>query len=72
MYSYLLKRLKESDNEQVLTAGIQGLRELHSIFGAEIFSAKDKDFIEKMKNEGPNNYIRDLADNLINELEGRR
>ncbi|XP_062598650.1 uncharacterized protein LOC134260086, partial [Saccostrea cucullata] len=71
VYTYLMKRLKESNTEQVLTSSIQGLRELHSIYGAEIFTSEDRKFIESLKTKGMSQTLRDLADNLIDELEGR-
>lgn len=67
-----MKRLKESNIEQVLIASIQGLREMHSVFGKYIFSEKDKMYIEKIKEKGASKTVTDLVENLLNELEGRR
>lgn len=67
-----MKRLNESNIEQVLIASIQGLREMHSVFGADIFSEKDKMFIGEIKEKGASKTITDLVENLLNELEGRR
>ncbi|XP_052697616.1 uncharacterized protein LOC128175814 [Crassostrea angulata] len=71
VYSYLMKRLHESNIEQVLIASIQGLREMHSVFGTDIFTQKDKMYIEKIKEKGASKTVTDLVENLLNELEGR-
>lgn len=72
VYLYLMKRIKETKCEQALTSSIQGLREINSICGAEMFTSEDRKYIEILKTGGPNQNFRDLAENLIDELEGRR
>jgi hypothetical protein len=72
VYSYLMKRIRESNSEQTLISSIQGLREINSMYGAEIFTSEDRKYIERLKTEGINQNFRDLAEDLIDELEGRR
>lgn len=67
-----MKRLKESKAELIHTLCIQGLREMHSIFGKDLFSENDKTYLDKMKINGATKPYRDNLENLINELEGRR
>lgn len=72
VYSYLMKRLKESKVELVHIGSIFALREMHSVFGGEMFSEKDRKYLEQLKTKGATNTLRDEVENLINELEGRR
>lgn len=67
-----MKRLKESKAEMIHTFCIQGLREMHSIFGKDLFSENDKTYLDEMKINGATKSYRDILENLINELEGRR
>uniref|UniRef100_K1Q047 Uncharacterized protein n=1 Tax=Magallana gigas TaxID=29159 RepID=K1Q047_MAGGI len=71
VYSYLMKRLKESKVELVHIGSIFALREMHSVFGGEMFSEKDRKYLEQLKTKGATNTLRDEVENLINELEGR-
>lgn len=67
-----MKRLKESKVELVHIGSIFALREMHSVFGGEMFSEKDRKYLEQLKIKGATNTLRDEVENLINELEGRR
>lgn len=67
-----MKRLKESKVELVHIGSIFALREMHSVFGGEMFSEKDRKYLEQLKTKGATNTLRDEVENLINELEGRR
>lgn len=67
-----MKRLKESKVELVHIGSIFALREIHSVFGGEMFSEKDRKYLEQLKTKGATNTLRDEVENLINELEGRR
>ncbi|XP_056022602.1 uncharacterized protein LOC125652678 isoform X2 [Ostrea edulis] len=71
VYNFFIETLKSSTNEHVLYSAVMGLREMLEICGPSAFSDADKTLIDKQKTDAPAKYIKDVAQDLLDELAGR-
>jgi hypothetical protein len=67
-----MNTLKSSGNEHILYSAVMGLRQMLEICGPSAFSKEDKTLIDKQKTTAPAKYVKDAAQDLLDELEGRR
>ncbi|XP_062594503.1 uncharacterized protein LOC134255920, partial [Saccostrea cucullata] len=71
VFDYFTERLKSCTDQHVLYACIMGLREMLEICGPDFFTEEVQAVIENQKTSAPAKYIKDVAQNLQDELAGR-
>ncbi|XP_062610889.1 uncharacterized protein LOC134272700 [Saccostrea cucullata] len=71
VFDYFTERLKSSTDQHVLYACIMGLREMLEICGPDFFTEEVKAQIENQTTNAPAKYVKDVAQDLQDELAGR-
>lgn len=67
-----MERLKNSSDQHMLYAAVMGLREMLQLCGPEVFGEEEIALIKKQEATAPAKYVKDVAQDLLDEIAGRR
>nr|XP_022332627.1 uncharacterized protein LOC111130167 [Crassostrea virginica] len=71
VFEFFVERLQKSSDQHMLYAAVMGLREMLQLCGPEVFGEKEIAVIKKQQAIATAKYVKDVAQDLLDEIAGR-